>query len=76
MSSLDILYYSLSLAALVVAGSFAYLAYNLVQTLKEIDLVLEDVKDTTQDIQSMKNTIKLGVSNLAGRFLGKIAERR
>lgn len=69
MNSEDVLNFSLSGAALLAAAAFAYGIYHLVVTLHTVKLVLEDIKDATQDIQSLKNTLKFGLSSLAGKFI-------
>jgi uncharacterized protein YoxC len=76
MNSLDILHYSLSLSSIIFALAIVYGIYYLAETLKELQLVLDDIKDTTNDIQSLKNSLKFSALTLTSKLLGKISERR
>lgn len=71
MTSLDFLYFSLAVGFLILVVFLSLVAYQLTQTLKQLKLVLEDVKDTTKDVQIIKKSIKLGIFNLLSLLLKK-----
>ncbi len=74
MSPNDIFYYSSSVAVLIVAATFVYLAYQITSTLKAIRRILDDVGETTHDVTTIKRAIKRGFSGF-GSFLGEAIER-
>ena len=61
MHSIDILYYSLAVAALVFAGSIVYLAIYFVKTLQSLHHILEDMADVSEDIRDTKDFLKKDV---------------
>jgi len=52
---------------------FAFLAYQIAITLKSLRKILNDVGDTTGDINSVKNAVKFGIANFGSIFSEKIA---
>lgn len=83
MTSLDILYVSLSLGFLVLVGFLVFLIIKASKTLDSLNLLLEDVDDTASEIRQLKNTVKFGIFSgismltgiLSGKGGGKIAKR-
>lgn len=69
MDSLDVLRYSLSAAALLSAFGFIYVAWWLVQTIKSIKGIVDDVEDTTHDVKLIKDSVKMGVGAVLGRLM-------
>lgn len=48
----------------MLVGFVSYAAYHLAKSLKILQFILEDTKDFTHDIDSLKDTIKLGLFSL------------
>ena len=74
MKSSDVFYY---VAAAGIAGTvviFAYLAYQITITLKSLRKILDDVGDTTGDINSVKNAVKFGIANFGSIITDKIGK--
>ncbi|KKU64150.1 MAG: hypothetical protein UX87_C0010G0024 [Candidatus Amesbacteria bacterium GW2011_GWA1_47_16] len=71
MNSADFFYYISAVAFTVMAGFVSWAAYHLVETLKELKTVLEDVKDTTHDLTMLKTGLKAGALNLIGNLLSR-----
>lgn len=71
MTPQDFLNYSLGIGFLVLVGSISWVCYHVVQTLKEIQQILEDTEDVTHDITLLKNTLKMGATRLFGKTLGR-----
>jgi uncharacterized protein YoxC len=61
MTSQDVLHYSLAFSALALTGGILYLLYYLVQTIKQMQKVIEDVNSVTHDLEAMKDSLKHGV---------------
>ncbi len=74
MNSNDIFYYTSSVAVLVVAVTFVYLAYQITLALKSLRRILEDVADTTADVTAFKRVVKHGFSRF-GSFFGEAIEK-
>lgn len=55
MTSLDILYYCLAIAALIFAGVLAYMAYYIVQVLKSSQELLKKSIETVESLQEFKD---------------------
>lgn len=60
-----LLYTVISISVVIVTSVVVYIGYQLMQTLKTVNSILEDVKDTTNDIVTVKNGVKTGVLGLA-----------
>ncbi len=71
MNSLDLLHYSISFGFLILVGFFAYALYYLAQALKSLKHVLENTEDITNDVNMLKNGVKLGILNFLNIFLKK-----
>lgn len=71
MSSIDFLYWALGIGFLILVAFLSVTLYTLTQTLKSLKAVLEDAEDITQDVARLKNSIKLGIFSLIGKFIKK-----
>jgi hypothetical protein len=69
MTTLDFLYLSLAFGFLILVGGLSLLIYHFIGTLTVFRRVLEEVEDTTRDVQTVKNTLKLGGLTLAAKVL-------
>jgi hypothetical protein len=72
MQSVDVFYYVAATGIAFAVAIFAYLAYQTSITLKSLRKILNDVGDTTGDINAMKNAVKYGISNFGSIFSEKI----
>lgn len=72
MRSSDVFYYVAAAGIAVAVGVFTYLAYQITITLKSLRKILDDVGDTTGDINSVKNAVKYGISNFGSIISDKI----
>lgn len=61
MHSIDVLYYSLAIAALAFAGSIVYMAIYFVRTLQSLHNILDDMADVSEDIRDTKDFLKKDV---------------
>ena len=75
MSTLDILYISLSVGFLLLVGYLVFLIKRVNKTLDRLDPVIDNLQDTTGDIRHLKDTAKStfweAASTLLGLFLGR-----
>jgi hypothetical protein len=69
MSDLSLFLLIASICIVIITGTIVYVAKDFVLTLRKLQTVLEDVEETTNDINTVKNGIKYGIvsiiSNLA-----------
>lgn len=68
MQSLDVLYFSLSIGFLVLAGFISFAAFQLAQTLKSARLLIMDAKDIVKDVQAVKDGVTRGILQLISSF--------
>ena len=73
LTSLDILYLSLSIGFLILVGVISYLVFRVSRTLGNVDTLVEDVDDTAKDIRGLKNHVKGGVFGAVSPVLGLVA---
>ena len=71
MVSQDFLYYSLGVGFLILVGFLSYTAYQLAQSLKTLNLILQNAEDITNDVDMLKNGVKFGFLNILSMFLKK-----
>ena len=80
MSSLDVLYYSLSVAIWVLIGLGVYLAVNLVRFMEHVQAITKTAFETAVSIQILKGGLKVGVLNFIQKaiqnFLGNGGGKR
>lgn len=62
MTTVDILYIALAIAALLFAGAVWFVALEVVMTLRKIQYLLSDVKYLTQGMHAFQNNIKNVIS--------------
>lgn len=71
----DILYYILTLGFIVLVIFISYAAYQLTQTLKSLKRLIDEIEDTTRDVNVIKDKIKLraltGIATILGMFVKK-----
>lgn len=58
MDSRDILFYTLALAAALVAGFFAWFTYYLIKIIRTVSRTVEDFRDRLATIDEILQTIK------------------
>lgn len=80
MRSIDILYYSLAIAALGIASGIVYVAYSLVDTMRSLKKIVDDIADVSEDIRGTKDFLKKDVLaklfGLAREFFATKYEQR
>ncbi len=76
VTSQDILFYCLAVGFLVLVGFLSYAAYRLAETLESLKAVLDNIEDTTKDINLIKNKIKLGALTTLGTLIGTFLRKR
>lgn len=74
MKSVDFFYYVAAAAIVFTVAIFAYLAYQITITLRSLRKILDDVGDTTGDINSVKDAVKFGISNFGSIISDKIGK--
>ncbi len=72
MRSVDVFYYVAAGGIAVAVAIFGYLAYQIVLTLSSLRKILNDVGETTGDINSVKNAVKFGIANFGSVISDKI----
>ena len=73
----DILYYILTLGFIVLVIFISYAAYQLTQTLKSLKRLIDEVQNTTRDVNLIKNKVKgIALSSLALLLRGILKKRR
>jgi len=65
------MYTIVSISAVVITAIIVYVGYILAQTLQTAQSILEDVEDTTHDIKSLKNGVKVGILSISRGILDK-----
>ncbi len=75
MLSQDFLFYSLGIGFLVLVGFLSYAAYQLAQSLRTLNLILQNAEDITSDVDMIKNGVKFGFLNILSMFLKKGGEK-
>ncbi len=75
MSTLDVLYISLSAGFVVLVGYLVFLIKRVSRTLDRLDPVIDNLHDTTGDIRHLKDSAKstffTAASTLLGLFVGR-----
>ena len=73
----DILYYILTLGFIVLVGFISYASYRLAQALMSLKKLIEDLEETTKDVNLIKNKVKgIALSSLALLLRGILKKRR
>lgn len=67
------MYTIFSICAVIITAVIVYLAYNLVDTIKTTNKILSEVEETTNDINTLKNSMKNGMVGFAGALLTRMA---
>lgn len=75
MSPQDVFYYSIATGVIVTVAILAYLVHQLTLTLKSLRDVIEDIRDTTRDLVSVKNGLKVGTLALIAKLFEKRKRR-
>lgn len=58
-----------SVCIVIITGAIVYIARELVITLRQTQAVLEDIEETTNDINTVKNGFKVGILSLFSSFV-------
>ncbi|OGM27150.1 hypothetical protein A3D00_05565 [Candidatus Woesebacteria bacterium RIFCSPHIGHO2_02_FULL_38_9] len=74
MESLAFLDLAISVGILIISVSFAYAAYNFIQTLKPLKTILQRVDDATKGIEIVREGVKLGVKSVLDEVIKKLKE--
>lgn len=74
MSSNDIFNYSASVAVLIAAATLVYLVYQITLSLKTLRKILEDVGETTADVNAIRRVVKRGLLSF-GSIFGRRVQR-
>lgn len=61
ISTLDLLFVSLSIGFLVLVGFLAFLIVKASQTLSSLSILLTDVEDIASDVKRAKDSTKFGL---------------
>lgn len=70
MNAQDTFFYAASAGIFVGVILFGYLVFELVNTLRHIRNIAQDVEDTTHDVALVKNGLKVGILSLLLNVLG------
>lgn len=76
MTAQDIFYFALSMSFLTVAGCTVWVAFYLVEALKSLKTNLENLEETTKEVNLVKDVAKLSLLQTVNRFLGIFLGRR
>jgi uncharacterized protein YoxC len=66
------MYIVISLSSIVFVAAFVWIAINLIDTLKSVKRLAESVESTAKDIESVKDTFKVGALGIVSAVLGKL----
>ncbi|GEM_PF-4718161 len=69
MTAIDVFFYAFSIGFVILVIVISFTSYHIIKTLQGIKVVIEDVRDTTRDVRTVKNTVKLGVFQIASMAL-------
>lgn len=73
----EILYYILTLGFIVLVGFISYASYRLAQALMSLKKLIEDLEETTKDVNLIKNKVKgIALSSLVLLLKGILKKRR
>ncbi|KKS65245.1 hypothetical protein A3A14_00135 [Candidatus Daviesbacteria bacterium RIFCSPLOWO2_01_FULL_43_38] len=75
MEPRNILYISISIAALIFAGALAFAAFRLAQVLKALKILVEDIEDTTKDVRLLKDKLKSSSFSLIALLLKSLVKK-
>ena len=75
LTSLDILYLSLSIGFLVLVISLIFLIMKLVKTLESIKILADDLDETARDVNGVKNKVKGGIFSMLSMMLGIVGSK-
>lgn len=75
MASIDFLYYSLGIGFILLVIEAGFTAYHLVLTLAAMRKLIEKTDDILSDVQSIKNTVKIGVFGAVTQFIAKTLKK-
>lgn len=69
----DLLNLMLSISSVLITGAIIWIAIYLIATLKSIQKLADNIDSTTNDINTIKNTVKVGVLGVVSTILGHLA---
>jgi hypothetical protein len=69
MSSLDYFLVAATVCLITFTVFGSILIYHTIQAVQSLKRVIDDIEDTTHDVQTIKNTIKVGSLALLSRLL-------
>lgn len=76
MSIQDFLFVSLSLGFLILVGFISLAAFRAAQTLRSMKFLIDNLEDTSRDINSLKNNLKFGALGIASTVIRMFLKRR
>ncbi len=75
MEPRNILYISISIAALIFAGALAFAAFRLAQVFRALKVLVEDIEDTTHDVRLLKDKLKSDSFSLVALLLKSLLKK-
>ena len=75
MTPADLFYYTSAFALILFIAVFLYLTYRFIILLRLLQEILENIKGTTRELETVKQGLKVGGLTLLSKILGKPKER-
>ncbi len=75
LTTLDVLYISLSLGFLVLVGFVSFTSLKLARTLDSLKLLIDDIDDAANDVKNLKNQLKAGALSATSLILGLLSRK-
>ena len=70
------MFYSLAIGFLILVGFISLAAYRLAKSLESLKVLIDNLEDTTKDLNIIKNKIKLGALTSIASLLKIFLKRR
>ena len=71
MADLNLFYTVLAICAVIITGTLLFVGIELIKTLKQAQVIMDDIEETTNDFNTIKNGVKAGVLSLASAAIDK-----
>ena len=72
MPDTSMFYTILAICAVIITGVLIFVAIEVVRTLKQLQVIMDDIEETTNDINTIKNGFKAGFLSLASSAIDKM----
>lgn len=76
LTTLDILYITLSIGFAVFVGGIIFLVHRISRTLSILNVLITHIDDTARDVNVAKNHVKRGLLLTVSSVLGLLLKRR